>query len=112
MTCATVGLLAGIFGGLIYTKMAARRGYTAYIKDFSYISGDLRTGLISKENRQSMGDETISSTTLDTLAFHLSLLLTCSGAGWFIMDFIYKALVWTCRATCLPSCSGSGCSLS
>ncbi|WP_150824525.1 sodium/glutamate symporter [Megasphaera sp. DJF_B143] len=91
MTCATVGLLAGIFGGLIYTKMAARRGYTAYIKDFSYISGDLKTGLISKENRQSMGDETISSTTLDTLAFHLALLLTCSGAGWFIMDFIYKS---------------------
>ena len=40
MTCATVGLLAGIFGGLICTKMAARRGIYGVYQDFSYISGD------------------------------------------------------------------------
>ena len=91
MTCATVGMLAGIFGGLIFTKLAAAKGYTRYIKDFSYISGDLRTGLISKENQQSLGNETISSTALDTIAFHLSLLLTTSGLGWGAARLINNA---------------------
>ena len=91
MTCATVGLLAGIFGGLLYIKLAAKKGYTAYIKDFSYISGDLRTGLVAPENRASMGNETISSTALDTLAFHLALLLLPSGVGYCLMKLVYNS---------------------
>ena len=75
MTFATIGILTGIFGGLAFIKWATKRGYTAYIQDFKFISGDLRTGLVSKENRKPMGDETISSVSLDTLAFHLSLVV-------------------------------------
>lgn len=90
MTCATVGLLAGIFGGLLYIKIAAKKGYTAYIKDFSYISGDLKTGLIPKDHRSPLGEETISSTALDTLGFHLALLLVPCGVGYWLMKVVYK----------------------
>ncbi|MEL7650167.1 MAG: sodium/glutamate symporter [Sedimentibacter sp.] len=84
MTFATVGILVGVFGGLIFIKWATKKGYTGYIKDFKYIGGDLKTGLISKENRQSLGDETISSVSLDTLCYHLSLILTVAGIGFYI----------------------------
>ncbi len=81
MTCATVGILAGIFGGLFFIKLGTKFGWTKYIKGFQYISGDLKTGLIPKENRSSMGDETTSSMVLDSLAFHLAIMLVASGAG-------------------------------
>lgn len=88
MTFATIGILTGIFGGLALIKYAARKGYTAYIKDFKYVSGDLRTGLIAPENRKPLGNETISSVSLDTLAFHVSLVVGLAGLGYLINRWI------------------------
>jgi len=84
MTFATIGILTGIFGGLIFIKFATKKGYTGYIKDFKYISGDLKTGLISKVNRKPIGDESISPISLDTLCFHLSIILTVAGLGYYL----------------------------
>ena len=91
MTCATVGILSGIFGGLFFIKMGTKRGWTKYIKSFQYISGDLRTGLIPNEDRKSMGQETISSMVLDPLAWHLAILLVASGAGLLLYRWIFNA---------------------
>lgn len=88
MTSATVGLLAGIFGGLAFIKYGTKKGYTCYIKDFSYISGDLRTGLISKESRNPVGMETISNVSLDPVAWHLCLLMIPSGLGYMLNTWI------------------------
>lgn len=88
MTCATVGILSGIFGGLFFIKWATKKGYTKYIKSFAYISGDLKTGLVKEENRTSIGKETISSMVLDPLAWHLAILLVASGAGLFLNKWI------------------------
>lgn len=84
MTFATIGILSGIFGGLAFIKVATKKGWTAYIKDFKFISGDLRTGLVAKGNRGSMGQETISSVSLDSLAFHVCLVLGLAGGGYFL----------------------------
>lgn len=84
MTFATVGILTGVFGGLAFIKVGARKGWTAYIKDFKFISGDMRTGLVSKENRVSMGEETTSPVSLDSLAFHLCLVLFLAGGGYYL----------------------------
>ena len=84
MTFATIGILTGIFGGLAFVKWATSKGYTGYIKDFKYISGDLRTGLVSKENRTSIGEETISSVSLDTLCFHLAIVAGIAGLGYYL----------------------------
>lgn len=93
MTFATIGILVGVFGGLILIKWATKKGYTGYIKDFKYIDGDLKTGLVSKENRRSLGDETISSVSLDTLCYHLSLILTVAGLGYYINKKILAPFV-------------------
>lgn len=93
MTFATLGILTGVFVGLAMIKIATKKGITGYIKDFQFISGDLRTGLVSEENRESMGKQTISSVSLDTLCFHLSIVLGVSGLGylfnkWFAQNVL------------------------
>lgn len=89
MTCATVGILAGIFGGLFFIKIGTKRGWTKYIQSFQYISGDLKTGLVKDESRRAiMGRETVSSVVLDPLAWHLALLLVASGAGLLLNKWI------------------------
>ena len=90
MTFATIGILAGIFGGLLAIKWATRNNCTHYVKDFSDIKDDLKTGLIPQKNRQSMGDETISSVSLDSLAFHFSLILIPAGLGYLLNKLIEK----------------------
>lgn len=90
MTCATVGILAGIFGGLFFIKIGTKRGWTKYIQSFQYISGDLKTGLIKKENRSSIGKETTSSMVLDSLAWHLGILLIASGLGLILNNLIFE----------------------
>ena len=93
MTFATVGILVGIFGGLAFIKWATRKGYTAYIKDFSFISGDLKTGLIQKENQKSIGNETISSVSLDTLGFHMAIVVAISGIAYLLNTKILSVYV-------------------
>ena len=44
MTFATAGILTGVLGGLIFIKIATKRGWTKYIKDFSDISPVLNLG--------------------------------------------------------------------
>ena len=90
MTFATIGILSGIFGGLLAIKWATRNNCTHYVKDFSAISEDLKTGLIPVKNRQSMGDETVSSVSLDSLAFHFSLILVPTGLGYLVNSYIAK----------------------
>lgn len=90
MTCATVGILSGIFGGLFFIKLGTKFGWTKYIKSFQYISGELKTGLVPKEKRNSMGQETVSSVVLDPLAWHLAVLLVASGAGMLLNKWIFS----------------------
>lgn len=81
MTSATVGILTGVFGGMILIKIATKKGYTAFIKDFRFISGELRTGLIPREKQESLGRDGVSVVSIDPFAWHTALLLVPSGLG-------------------------------
>lgn len=93
MTFATIGILTGVFGGLALIKWATKKGYTGYIKDFAYISGDLKTGLISKKNRTSIGEETISPVSLDTLCYHLAIVTGVAGLGYLLNQKVLAVYV-------------------
>lgn len=84
MTTATLGMLFGIFGGLAQIKLGTRKGWTGYIKDFKYADGELKTGLISKKDAVPMGNDTISSVSLDSLCYHLSLILMVTAGGYLL----------------------------
>ena len=88
MTFATVGILTGIFGGIIYIKWSTAKGYTQYIKSFQYLSGDLKTGMMSPKNRDNMGPEPVNSMALDPLCWHLCLLLVPSGLGYLAKTWV------------------------
>ena len=88
MTSATVGILAGVFGGLIFIKWATAKGYTQYIKNFAYLSGDLKTGMVSRENQEEMGRDTVSSIALDPLCWHLSILMVPTGLGYLCSKLV------------------------
>lgn len=91
MTCATAGILSGIFGGLFFIKLGTKQGWTKHMKSFQHISEDLRTGFIPAEKRNPMGKETVSSMVLDPLAWHLAVLLVASGAGYLLNLVLFKA---------------------
>ncbi|MBR6207456.1 MAG: sodium:glutamate symporter [Oscillospiraceae bacterium] len=93
MTMATIGILVGVFGGLAQIKLATKKGWTGYIKDFSYVSGDLKTGLVSPENMKPMGNDTISSVSLDSLCYHLSLILMVTGGGYALNTFVIRPYI-------------------
>ena len=91
MTFATVGILTGVIGGVIFIKNATKKGYTQYIKDFKVIDEDLRTGMVKRENRDVFGMNTVSSISIDPLFWHFGLMLLPTGAAlWFCSWFDAK----------------------
>lgn len=76
MTAATVGILGSVLAGLALIKWGTSKGYTAFLNDFDKLPTELRTGLLPKEKRPSMGDSSISSISIDSLAFNFAILIT------------------------------------
>jgi len=82
MTFSTIGILIGIIGGLMFIKWGTRNGHTQYIKDFSALDNSLRTGLIPPAEQHELARETISSVSLDPLAFHMAIAFATGGLGY------------------------------
>ena len=82
MTTATVGVICAIIGGLICIKWAAKNKQTAFISDFADLPDELRSGLVPAEKRDSMGNATTSSISIEPLTFHLALVLLVAFLGY------------------------------
>lgn len=87
MTSATIGLMVAIFGGLLFVKWATKKGHTQYIKDFAFLPKELRTGFIEEDKRKPLGTETMSSLAIDSLAWHLAIVLMISIVAIYIEEF-------------------------
>ncbi len=92
MTAATVGILGSVFIGLALVKWGTRKGYTSFLSDFSRLPDELRSGLLPKEKRESMGESTCSSISIDSLAFNLSLILVIALGGYLISKMVSHVL--------------------
>lgn len=82
MTTATIGVILSIIGGLIFIKMAARRGHTSYISDFSDLPDELRSGLVPLEKRNPSAHATTSPISIDSLTFHFCLVIVAALGGY------------------------------
>lgn len=87
-TFATVGLLSGIILGVVYINLAARKKYTNFIQHASNIPDEMLSGLVHEDNREPLGHETISSMSLDSLSWHLSLVLVAVGAAYAVNNML------------------------
>lgn len=83
-TFATIGLLGGIIIGIVIINIGTRRGYTKIVKDVKALPKEMLTGLNDASERHSIGDETINAMSMDTITFHLSLILLSSGLAYFV----------------------------
>jgi ESS family glutamate:Na+ symporter len=89
-TFATVGLLAGILGGMVLINMATRLGWTRMVKSAEELPESVRRGFLEADERHSMGAQTVSPIALDPLTWHVALALVAFTFA-FLADYVIKA---------------------
>ena len=91
-TFATVGLLAGILGGMLLINIATRCRWTRMVRSAHGLPESVRKGFLAKEEQRSMGQETVSPIAVDPLTWHIALVLVAFAAAFFVRDGI-KAVI-------------------
>ena len=84
MTAATFGIVGSVILGLVFVKWGARKKHTTYLADYNDLPQELRTGLLPQEKRESMGESTCSSISIDSLTFNLAIICLIALGGYGI----------------------------
>ena len=84
MTAATFGIVGSVILGLIFVKWGAKNKHTTYLADYKDLPSGLRTGLLPQEKRESMGESTCSSISIDSLTFNLAIICAIALGGYGI----------------------------
>ena len=103
MTTATVGVIVAILGGLLFIKIATKKGHTSYIADFSDLPDEYRSGLLPEEKREPTAVGTTSPISIDSHVFHLALVVV-SAFGGYLMSKGVKML-WPALELPVFSCA-------
>lgn len=91
ITLATIGLVGGITIGIGLINWAARKKQSAVLEKPSDIPMDMKVGFSKDISQQkSTGRETTLSSSVDTYAFHLALILGVSGAAYLVQNLVKK----------------------
>ncbi|ARF13598.1 hypothetical protein CSV63_11895 [Sporosarcina sp. P34] len=91
VTTATVGLIGGILIGIVMINIAARKGYTKFLSGPGSFPQDMKQGYQSDvEKQQTFGKETTLGSSIDTLTFHLALILGGSGIAYGLLMLVKK----------------------
>lgn len=89
VTTATIGIVSGILLGIILINFAARKGYTKYLSGPENFPENMLKGYESDVKKQkSLGKETTLSSSIDSLAFHLALIIGGSGLAYGLMTLV------------------------
>ena len=91
-TFATVGLLAGILGGMVLINLATRLGWTRMVKSANELPESVRRGFLTEDERRSMGEQTVSPIAMDPLTWHVAPALAALALA-FLLDFSIKTLL-------------------
>ncbi|MBR1960687.1 MAG: sodium:glutamate symporter [Bacteroidales bacterium] len=84
MTSATVGIICSIVLGLIFLRIGTKRGYSACLTEAEKLPEELRTGVVEKANRKSIGEGIFSTISVSTLTFNLSVIGLVVLGGYLI----------------------------
>lgn len=84
MTAATAGIVSAVILGLVFVKWGAKNKHTAFLADYNDLPSELRTGLLPEEKRESMGQSTCSSISIDSLTFNLAVVCAIALGGYAI----------------------------
>ena len=84
MTTATIGVIVAILGGLLFIKIATKKGQTSYIADFNQLPAEYRSGLLPEEKREPTAIGTTSPISIDSHVFHLALVIVAAFGGYLM----------------------------
>lgn len=91
MTTATVGLIGGIVFGIIFINIAVRKKNTSILKEPNEIPIESKLGFNKDVNSQvSIGRETLMSSNIETIAFHLAIIFSVCGLAYIVLDLVRK----------------------
>ena len=101
ITTATIGLLFGIFGGVVLINIAVRKGWTACLstsdQDKTHGLTNNDTELYTDEHPADTG-RSISPMVIDNLAFHAAILCIAVFFGyifnWLLKTFLHFSVSW------------------
>lgn len=91
MTSATFGIICSIVVGLIFLRFGTKKGYSACLTEAEKLPEELRTGVVEKENRKSIGESAFSTISISTLTFNLSVIALAVLGGYLISKGVAKA---------------------
>ena len=88
-TTATFGLIGGMVIGIILINIAARRGQTALLSKPGDIPEDMAKGFQRDPAKQkSTGSETTLNSSIESLTFHLSIILAACGIAYILLNLV------------------------
>ncbi|MBN9736110.1 MULTISPECIES: sodium/glutamate symporter [unclassified Pseudonocardia] len=87
-TSATVGMLAGVVGGIAIANWGARRGHTDRIGRFDQLPAALRTGLVPAPDREPTGIGTTSPSSIEPLGLQVCLIAAVTVLGYGVAEGI------------------------
>lgn len=90
-TVATAGMIGGIAGGMALVNWAYRRGLVKSVKPFSRRSAGERRGIHPRDARPSAGRQTVLPDSIDSLAWHLSVVGLAVLAGFLALKGLQAA---------------------
>lgn len=90
MTSATFGIICSIVVGLIFLRFGTKKGYSACLTEAERLPEELRTGVVEKENRKSIGESSFSTISISTLTFNLSVIALAVLGGYLISKGVAK----------------------
>ena len=91
MTSATFGIICSIVVGLIFLRFGTKKGYSACLTEAERLPEELRTGVVEKDNRKSIGESAFSTISISTLTFNLSVIALAVLGGYLISKGVAKA---------------------
>lgn len=92
LTSATIGLLVGIFSGLIIINYGVRKGYASIITSLDEVNYNKADDILSKEMQTPGSKITINNDVVEPFAFHGALIGLSIFLGWIMHYFL---VLWT-----------------
>lgn len=87
-TFSTIGLLVGVFGGILLINIYCRKGATRFVKSVNEIPREEKTGFLTEKNKTIIGDQTTSPSSMDSLTWHFGLIGTATAIAYILYNLI------------------------
>lgn len=90
MILATGGLIVSMVVGMPVLNYGVRKGWATFVKEPQKQPEHFYRGIMPKENRESIGETTTATISINPLAFHLGIIMLAYALGLGIFTLLIK----------------------